>query len=91
VLTNSGSRVISALEFAADLHHDQKRKGSEIPHLSHLLAVASLVMEASDREDEVIAALLHDAIEDQGDSYPGGRAALRNRIQQEFGGCAGHR
>src|SRR5438067_559999 len=76
---------MSALKFAADLHSDQKRKGSEIPYLSHLLAVGSLVMEASDSEDEVIAALLHDSIEDQGDSYPGGRLDLRKRIQQEFG------
>ena len=60
------SRFEQALMFAAQLHRKQRRKGSSIPYVSHLLAVASLVIEHGGDEDEAIAALLHDAIEDQG-------------------------
>jgi len=59
-------RFQSALIYAVEIHADQKRKSTEIPYISHLLAVASLVMEAGGNEDEVIGALLHDAAEDQG-------------------------
>jgi (p)ppGpp synthase/HD superfamily hydrolase len=49
-------------------HHTQIRKkpGRAVPYISHLLAVASLVLEGGGSEDEAIAGLLHDAIEDQG-------------------------
>lgn len=59
-------RFEKALQYAARLHIDQRRKCTNIPYISHLLAVASIVMENSGSEDEVIAALLHDAVEDQG-------------------------
>ncbi|MDK0777613.1 HD domain-containing protein, partial [Clostridium perfringens] len=58
-----------ALEFAADLHAEHFRKGTEIHYLSHLLSVSALVMEHGGSEDEAIAGLLHDSIEDQGDDY----------------------
>jgi (p)ppGpp synthase/HD superfamily hydrolase len=60
------SRLEEALIFATRLHAGQKRKGKELPYISHLLAVAVLVFEAGGDGDEVIAALLHDAVEDQG-------------------------
>ena len=60
------SRFEDALVFAAQLHREQRRKGSSIPYVSHLLAVAAIVIEHGGDEDEAIAALLHDAIEDQG-------------------------
>ena len=60
-----------ALAFATSLHNSQLRKGTQIPYMAHLLAVAGLVLEYGGTEDEAIAALLHDAVEDQG-----GRAAL---------------
>ena len=60
------SRFEDALVFAAQLHREQRRKGSNIPYVSHLLAVAAIVIEHGGDEDEAIAALLHDAIEDQG-------------------------
>lgn len=60
------SRFEEALVFATQLHSDQTRKGSHVPYISHLMAVASLVIEDRGREDEAIAALLHDAVEDQG-------------------------
>jgi len=59
-------RFQSALFYACEIHARQKRKGTEIPYISHLLGVASLIMEAGGSEDEVIAGLLHDAVEDQG-------------------------
>lgn len=69
----------SALNFTYQLHKDQLRKGSGVPYLSHLLGVAGLVMEDGGTETEVIAALLHDAVEDQG-----GAPALK-RIEFKFG------
>ena len=56
-----------ALTYAADLHRNQTRKGGGgIPYLGHLLSVASLVIEAGGSQTQAIAALLHDAAEDQG-------------------------
>lgn len=78
-------RFLSALEFAFHLHQNQARKGTNIPYLSHLLAVAGIVLEHGGTEDQAIAALLHDAIEDQGHNYPGGVEALRQKIRQSFG------
>ena len=72
-------RLGEALAYAADLHATQKRKGTAIPYLSHLLAVCSLVLENGGSEDQAIAALLHDAAEDQG-----GQATL-DAIRATFG------
>jgi len=55
-----------ALQFASGLHHSQCRKGTPVPYISHLMAVSALVLEAGGDEDLAIAALLHDAVEDQG-------------------------
>ncbi len=55
-----------ALHFASGLHHDQFRKGTSIPYMAHLMSVAALVLEVGGDEDQAIAALLHDAVEDQG-------------------------
>lgn len=51
--------------WASTLHRAQTRKGSSVPYLSHLLAVSALVIEHGGDEDQAIAALLHDAMEDQ--------------------------
>src|SRR5918992_980248 len=69
----------SALKFAARLHAKQTRKGSDAPYISHLLAVAAIALEHSATESEAIAALLHDAVEDQG-----GQKTL-DKIQRRFG------
>jgi GTP pyrophosphokinase len=61
-----GARLAEATEFALTIHADQLRKGSEVPYISHLLGVASLVLESGGDQDQAIAGLLHDAIEDQG-------------------------
>jgi len=59
-------RFEEALVYATRLHARQRRKGSDIPYVSHLLAVCSRVLEYGGGEDEAIAALLHDTVEDQG-------------------------
>ncbi|MBD2436233.1 HD domain-containing protein [Nostoc sp. FACHB-110] len=72
-------RFESALVFATQLHAQQIRKISGVPYISHLLSVAALVIEDGGSEDEAIAALLHDAIEDQGG------ASTAQIIRQKFG------
>lgn len=74
-----GPRFEEALQWAAQLHARQRRKGTEIPYISHLLSVAGLVLEHGGDEDEAIAALLHDAVEDQG-GLP-----TREEIRRRFG------
>ncbi len=60
------SRFDDALIYTSALHAKQFRKGSRIPYIAHLLGVTALVLENGGDEDEAIAALLHDAVEDQG-------------------------
>lgn len=60
------SRFEEALVFANRLHAAQTRKGTPIPYIAHLLAVTALVLSDGGDEDQAIAALLHDAVEDQG-------------------------
>jgi (p)ppGpp synthase/HD superfamily hydrolase len=75
-----GERFERALVLACELHRDQVRKGSDgIPYIGHLLGVASIAIEDGGDEDEAIAALLHDAPEDQGG------APTLERIRSEFG------
>jgi (p)ppGpp synthase/HD superfamily hydrolase len=61
-----GEKFEEALIYAASVHQRQTRKGTNIPYVTHLLAVAAIVGENGGTEDEVVAALLHDAPEDQG-------------------------
>jgi (p)ppGpp synthase/HD superfamily hydrolase len=67
------------MQYAAKKHGTQTRKGSDTPYLGHLLSVAGLVIEADGTETQAIAALLHDAAEDQG-----GEETLAE-IQGKFG------
>jgi (p)ppGpp synthase/HD superfamily hydrolase len=60
------SRFEEALVYAFNLHKKQTRKSISVPYFGHLMGVASLVLEAGGDEDTAIAALLHDAVEDQG-------------------------
>ena len=62
-------RYDEALQWAADLHRDQRREGKNVPYLSHVIAVSSLVWEDGGNEDQAIAGLLHDAIEDGGQTH----------------------
>lgn len=74
-----GEKFEHALLYAAQLHKDQVRKETSTPYITHLLAVASIVGENGGTEGEVVAALLHDAPEDQG-----GEARL-GEIRAQFG------
>lgn len=60
------TRFRQALDYAATKHAQQTRKVSDVPYLSHLLGVCSIVMDNTRDEDVWIASLLHDAVEDQG-------------------------
>lgn len=57
-------RFTEAVAYAIDAHGSQTRKGGDVPYVAHLLAVASLVLEAGGDEEMAIAGLLHDTIED---------------------------
>lgn len=70
-------RYCEALQWAAELHCHQRREGKTVPYLSHVIAVSSLVWEDGGDEDQATAGLLHDAIEDAGQSYA--------RIGERFG------
>ena len=68
-----------AFRYAAEKHEGQTRKQTAVPYLSHLMAVASLVLEAGGDEDMAVAALLHDVVEDCG-----GMPRLRE-VRKKFG------
>jgi len=72
-------RFIEALGYAARLHGKQIRKRTERPYIGHLLSVTSIVIEYGGDEEMAVAALLHDAVEDQG-----GLPRLRE-IRRRFG------
>jgi len=74
-----GPRLQRAFRYAAAKHAGQTRKQTAVPYLSHLMAVASLVLEAGGDEDMSIAALLHDVVEDCG-----GMPRLRE-VRKQFG------
>jgi (p)ppGpp synthase/HD superfamily hydrolase len=72
-------RFYDAIRYAGEVHDGQTRKGTNVPYISHLIAVASIVIDDGGGEEEAIAALLHDAAEDQG-----GRARLED-IRRRYG------
>ena len=73
------SRYGEALQWAEEIHRPQRRKGKQVPYISHLISVSALVWEDGGTEDQAIAALLHDAIEDAGQSHAS--------IAERFGGA----
>jgi (p)ppGpp synthase/HD superfamily hydrolase len=74
-----GPRFLRAFSFAAEGHAGQTRKASTIPYISHLMGVASLVLEFGGDEDQAIAALLHDVVEDCGG------APMPKEVRRRFG------
>lgn len=72
-------RFLAAVALASQIHGHERRPGTEIPYLAHLLVVTGLVIEDGGDEDQAIAAMLHDAVEDGG-----GRTRLE-RIARSFG------
>lgn len=79
-------RFTDALDYARIAHAAQFRKGTEIPYLSHPIGVASLVIEFGGNEDQAIAALLHDVIEDCGEPH---RALIRAQFGEGVVGIVG--
>ena len=73
------ARFSEALVLAVTLHANDRRKGTTVPYVSHLLGVCSLVLNDGGDEDEAIAALLHDALEDHGD------AVTASELEARFG------
>lgn len=73
------ARFDKALVYASDIHPSQRRKGADTPYIAHLLSVSAITIDYGGDEDQAIAALLHDAAEDQG-----GEARLRD-IGDRFG------
>lgn len=84
-----GPRFREALAYAAELHADHRRKGSGVPYLAHLLGVTGLVLEAGGDEEEAIAALLHDALEDRSERTSAEAIARRfgDRVAAIVLGC----
>lgn len=75
------SRFDHAVHFASSMHRKQTRKGTDVPYITHLLGVAAIVGDSGGTESQVIAALLHDVVEDQVENHPN----IVNEIQERFG------
>jgi len=80
-MTILSDRYAEAFSYALELHRNQPRKETEIPYVAHLMAVSALVLEHGGTEIEAIAALLHDAVEDQGG--PPTLAEIKRRFGDE--------
>jgi (p)ppGpp synthase/HD superfamily hydrolase len=72
-------RFLAGVALAVEAHGDQRRKGTEIPYVAHLLVVTGLVLEDGGDEDQAIAAMLHDTVEDVGG------APMLEGIREQFG------
>jgi (p)ppGpp synthase/HD superfamily hydrolase len=77
-------RFEAALQLASTRHQDQRRKGGQIPYVTHLMHVSWLVAQDGGSEDEMIVALLHDVIEDTAKG-PEELERLRGTLAQQFG------
>jgi (p)ppGpp synthase/HD superfamily hydrolase len=82
-------RFEQALIYATQLHAEQTRKQNRTPYIAHLLSVTALVLEDGGDEDEAIAALLHDAVEDQGgmETLEAIRQRFGSRVAEIVDGC----
>jgi len=72
-------RFLAAVALAEEVHGRARRTGTQIPYMAHLLVVTGLVLEDGGDEDQAIAAMLHDSVED------GGGRLLLQRIERSFG------
>ena len=81
-------RIGRALALAVEAHAGQKRKGTEIPYLAHPMGVASIALDHGADEDQAIAALLHDAVEDGGEHFAEIiREQFGDRVADIVAGC----
>lgn len=83
-----GARFSEAVRWASMLHADQCRKGTRIAYASHLLGVASLVLEDGGTEEDAIAAVLHDAVEDRGVAEAEIRARFGEHVARVVVACS---
>lgn len=83
-----GARFTDALRVAAEIHWNQRRKGTDLPYIGHLMAVCALVIQAGGEEDEAIAALLHDALEDTDFPAEEIRERFGDRVLEIVRGCS---
>ena len=79
-----GPEFAEAVAYAIDAHGEQVRKATDITYVSHLLSVAALVLEMGSSQDEAIAGLLHDTIEDAGG--PEREADIARRFERQHPG-----
>ncbi|MEW6322946.1 MAG: HD domain-containing protein [Acidobacteriota bacterium] len=77
-----GDRFDRALALAHRVHRHQVRKGTRVPYMAHLMAVTAITLEYGGDEDQAVAALLHDTLEDTRELAP---SELRAIIRDEFG------
>jgi (p)ppGpp synthase/HD superfamily hydrolase len=84
------TRYTDAVAYATAIHATQVRKGTSVPYIAHLLGVSSLVLEAGGGEDEAIAGLLHDCVEDCGGMAREAdvRARFGDRVADIVLGCS---
>jgi (p)ppGpp synthase/HD superfamily hydrolase len=86
--TSLTDRFADALTFAERQHRGHVRKGTGFPYVCHLLAVAGCVLENGGDEDEAIAALLHDVVEDTDTTVEELRALFGDRVAEIVGACS---
>ncbi len=79
-----GKKFNEAFLFAARMHAAQKKKGTDVPYLFHVMGVASLVLEAGGDEEMAVAALLHDVVEDCGG------VPMLKEVRRRFGRRVAH-
>jgi GTP pyrophosphokinase len=77
------TRLADAFRYATEIHAGQTRKGTAIPYIAHVMGVASIAFSYGADEDEAIAALLHDTIEDAPAAI--GAERVRDAIRRQFG------
>lgn len=84
------SRFADAMAFAFEVHRGQTKKGTSVPYISHLLEVTATVLTYGGNEDEAIAALLHDSVEDHSDAVSFTTLAERfgNRVAAIVESCS---
>ena len=84
----AADRLSGALALACSLHNEQPRKGGDILYISHLMAVSALVMDHGGTEDQAIAALLHDSLEDTGATFTSLCTDLGDTVAQIVRDCS---
>ena len=75
------SKIQKAIDFATEVHKEQKRKGKDIPYIVHPLGVGLILAKAGSGEDVVVAGILHDTIEDSVEEH----RVTKEMLTEQFG------